>query len=135
MSSNNISNPELYSKLAKSITPIQPNVNPSKMPEVIIRNPNEEVEKLLNQQNDKLDEQTKELQSIRYENIKLNAQIDTLNKMIDSQNDELSKLRDLNSELKIANKTLKDSNRNYWRNTLIVGLVVSIVSFILGLIF
>lgn len=135
MSSNNIPNSELYSKLAKSIPPLQLNVNPPKMPEVIIRNPNEEVEKLLNQQNDKLDEQTKELQSIRYENIKLNAQIDTLNKMIDSQNDELSKLRDINSELKIANKTLKDSNRNYWRNTFIIAFVVAGIFFALGLIF
>lgn len=103
MSSNNLpddltklqSNAGLFSKLVKSMPPIQPKIESSKMPEVIIRNPNEEVEKLLNQQNNKLDEQTKELQFIRYENIKLNAQIDTLNKMIDSQNDEISKLREL----------------------------------------
>ena len=97
------SDPEFFLKLAENNMPeIQYNIKLPEMPEFIIRNPNEEVENLLNQQNKKLDEQTKELHSIRYENIKLNAQIDTLDKMIDSQNNELLKLRDVNSELKIG---------------------------------
>ena len=125
------SDPEFFLKLAENNMPeIQYNIKLSEMPEFIIRNPNEEVENLLNQQNKKLDEQTKELHSIRYENIKLNAQIDTLDKMIDSQNNELLKLRDVNSELKIANKTLKDNNKNYWRNTFIIAFVVAAIFFV-----
>ncbi|MDU1127873.1 hypothetical protein [Veillonella sp.] len=125
------SDPEFFLKLAENNMPeIQYNIKLPEMPEFIIRNPNEEVENLLNQQNKKLDEQTKELHSIRYENIKLNAQIDTLDKMIDSQNNELLKLRDVNSELKIANKTLKDNNKNYWRNTFIIAFVVAAIFFV-----
>lgn len=78
--------------------------------------------------------QTKELQHIRYENMKLNAQIDTMNKIIDSKNDELDNLRNINTELKIANKTLKESNDHYWRNTFIISFVVALIFFVLGLI-
>lgn len=127
-------NADLYSKLAESMPVAQPNINLPKMSEVIIKNPNEEVENLLNQQNEKLDQQTKELQLIRYENMKLNAQIDTLNKTVDSQNDELTRLRDVNAELKIANQTLKDNNNHYWRNTFIIGFAVAAIFFVLGLI-
>ena len=86
--------------------------------------------------NSEISKQTKELQSIHYENIKLNAQIDTLNKTIDSKDDELSKLRDINAELKLTNKTLEEnnkSNKHYWRNTILVSLSVGIFSFVLGL--
>lgn len=127
-------NADLYSKLAESIPRAQPNVNLPKMSEVIVRNPNEEVENLLNQQNEKLDQQTKELRSIRYENMKLNAQIEVLNKTVDSQNNELEKLRNINSELKVANQMLKDNNRHYWRNTFIAGFAVAAIFFVLGLI-
>ena len=78
--------------------------------------------------------QTKELQHIRYENMKLNAQINTMNKIIDSKNDELDNLRNINTELKIANKTLKESNDHYWRNTFIISFVVALIFFVLGLI-
>lgn len=128
------SDPELYSKLAKTISEVHYDVKLPKMTEFTVRNPNEEVENLLNQQNEKLDQQTKELQSIRYENIKLNAQIYTLNKTVDSQNDELARLRGTNSELKVVNQTLKNNNRHYWRNTFIVGFAVAAIFFILGLI-
>lgn len=76
--------------------------------------------------------QTKELQHIRYENMKLNAQIDTLNKTIGSKDEELNSLRNINAELKIANETLKNSNNHYWRNTFIVGFVVAAIFFVLG---
>lgn len=126
-------NSKLYSELAESMSMIQPNINLPKAPEVIIRNPNEEVEKLLTEQNKKLDEQTKELQSIRYENMKLNAQIDTLNKTVDSQNDELERLRDTNSKLKVINQTLKENNSHYWRNTFIIAFAVAAIFFALEL--
>lgn len=125
------SDPDFFLKFAENMPDVHYNINLPQMPEFVIRNPNEEVENLLNQQNVKLDQQTKELRSIRYENMKLNAQIDTLNKTIDSQNDELTRLRDINSELKIANKTLIENNKHYWRNTFIVGFVVAAIFFAL----
>lgn len=128
------SDPELYSKLARTTPEIYYDVKLPKIPEFILRNPNEEVENLLNQQNEKLDQQTKELQSIRYENMKLNAQIDTLNKTVDSQNDEITRLRNINSELKVINQVLKDNNNHYWRNTFIIGFAVAAIFFALGLI-
>lgn len=84
---------------------------------------------------DETTKQTKELQNIRYENMKLNAQIDTLNKTIDSKNDELENLRNINTELKIANKTLEESNnsnRGYWIKTIFVGIFTTILGFVLG---
>lgn len=126
------SDPELYSKLAKTISEVHYDVKLPKMTKFTVRNPNKEVENLLNQQNEKLNQQTKELQSIRYENMKLNAQIDTLNKTVDSQNDELARLRDTNSELKVANQTLKDNNRHYWRNTILIGIFTTVLGILLG---
>lgn len=82
-------------------------------PEVMLSlNPIHETNKLLAEQNEKIDDlsnklenanleianQTKELQSIRYENMKLNAQIDVLNKTVNTQNDELEHLRSINTE-------------------------------------
>lgn len=122
-----------------------------KVPEVLVRpNPIHETNKLLEEQNEKIDDlstklkeanseiskQTKELQSIRYENMKLNVQIETLNETIDSKDEELAKLRDINAELKLTNKTLEESNqsnKHYWRNTILVSLGVGVFSFVLGL--
>lgn len=121
-----------------------------KPPEVVIPpNPIHETNRLLEEQNDniadlstKLEEanseiskQTKELKSIHYENLKLNAQIDTLNKTIDSQNDELERLRNINAELKLANKTLEKSNksnRGYWIKTILIGIFTTVLGFLLG---
>lgn len=121
-----------------------------KAPEVLIRpNPIHATNKLLEEQNEKIDDlsakleeanleiskQTKELQYIYYENMKLNAQIDTLNKTIDSKDDELSKLRDINAELKLTNKTIEESsksNRGYWIKTILVGIFTTVLGFLLG---
>lgn len=121
-----------------------------KAPEVLVHpNPIHETNKLLESQNEKIDDlstkleeanleiskQTKELQSIHYENMKLNVQIDTLNKTIDSKDDELSKLRDINAELKLANKTLDEnnkSNRGYWIKTILIGIFTTVLGFLLG---
>lgn len=79
--------------------------------------------------------QTKELQSIRYENMKLNAQINTLNKTIDSKDEELNNLKSINAELKIANKTLEESNNSnhgYWTKTILIGIFTTVLGFLLG---
>ena len=82
--------------------------------------------------NSEIAKQTKESQSIHYENMKLNAQIDVLNKTVDSQKDELERLRNINAELKTSNKILEKNNKHYWRNTFIVGFVVAAIFFVLG---
>lgn len=118
-----------------------------KIPEPLIRpNPIHETNRILEGQSEKIDDlsknldianseiakQTKELQSIHYENMKLNAQIDVLNKTVDSQKDELERLRNINAELKTSNKILEKNNKHYWRNTFIVGFVVAAIFFVLG---
>lgn len=77
--------------------------------------------------------QTNALQSVHYENMKLNAQIEVLNKTIESNEEKLDELRTTNSELKLINSTLKESNKHYWRNTFIIAFIVAIISFLLGL--
>lgn len=105
------------------------------IPNYPIKNPNEKVEGFLKEANEKLESQTKELKSIRYENMKLNAQIDILNKTIDTQNNKLSELQIVNANLKQANKTLIENNKNYWRNTILAGLLVSGIFFCFGIHF
>lgn len=73
------------------------------------------------------------LTSIQYENMKLNAQIETLNKTIDSDAEKLDELKTANANLKTVNQTLIDSNKHYWRNTFFISLMVGIISFILGM--
>ena len=88
----------------------------------------------INKSNSEISKQTQELKSIHYENMKLNAQIDTLNKTIDSQNDELEKLININTELILANKTLEESNksnRGYWIKTILVGIFTTVLGFLL----
>lgn len=87
----------------------------------------------LDSMNSELKSQTESMNKIRYENMKLNAQVKVLNKTIDSRNEELIKLRNVNDELKIANMSLKNNNNHYWRNATIISLTVAIISFILGM--
>lgn len=113
--------------------PTAPNVN-------IMPNPIHETNRILEDQNekinelsDKLESANAELKSIHYENLKCNAQIEVLNKTIDSQTDELEQLRNINAELKTSNKILTENNKHYWRNTILVSLSVGMITFILGM--
>lgn len=113
--------------------PSTPNVN-------IMPNPIHETNRILEDQNekinelsDKLESANAELKSIHYENLKCNAQIEVLNKTIDSQTDELEQLRNINAELKTSNKILTENNKHYWRNTIFVSLGVGMITFILGI--
>lgn len=98
-------------------------------------NPTHETNKLLKEQNLQINELQNSLNSIQYENMKLNAQIETLNKTIDSDNEKLDELRTANVNLKTVNQTLINSNKHYWRNTFIISFVVALVFFLLGLAF
>lgn len=84
--------------------------------------------------NSELKTQTESMQKIQYENMKLNAQIDVLNKTLDSNREELYELQKANGELKAINANLENSNRHYWRNTLLISFGVALVFFILGLV-
>lgn len=144
---------EIFKDFSATVSPIKdmlPQItSPPFLEMEIPSNPVHESNKLLKKQNEKIDDlsnqltqanieisnQTKELQSIHYENLKLNAQIDILNKTIDSQNNELSELKYINAELKVANKRLEESNksnRGYWVKSILVGIFLSIVTFVLG---
>lgn len=96
-------------------------------------NPAHETNKLLKEQNVQINELQNSLNSIQYENIKLNAQIVTLNKTIDSDTEKLDELKTANTNLKTVNQTLIDNNKHYWRNTFFISLMVGIISFILGM--
>lgn len=81
----------------------------------------------LDNMEEELIKQTNSLENVRYENTKLNAQIEVLNKTIDSSNEKLDELQTANIRLKIINETLKKNNSHYWRNTLIVGVIASLI--------
>lgn len=69
------------------------------------------------------------LTSIQYENMKLNAQIETLNKTIDSDNEKLDELKTTNINLKAVNKTLLDNNKHYIYIRYVITTVPSIILF------
>lgn len=140
---------EQQSKMIKTLNRYIPVYNEEPIEFTIPPDPAYMTNKLLSDQNGKIDDlslkleeanleiskQTQELKSIHYENMKLNAQIDTLNKIIDSQNDELERLRNINAELKLANKTLEksnESNRGYWIKTILIGIFTTVLGFLLG---
>ena len=76
-----------------------------------------------------------ELERIRYENKKLNAQINTLNKLADEQHDDISELK---SELSLTQKQLQDfksqyetANNGSFIKGIIIGFIPSLIIFIL----
>ena len=99
------------------------------------------ITKRLDQAQNELIAQTKALQKIQYENMKLNAQIEVLNKTIDSDNEKLDELNAINAELRAANKslennnrTLKNNNKHYWRNTALISIGSAVLGVILGVL-
>lgn len=74
-----------------------------------------------------LESQTKELEHIRYENKKLNAQLQTANMLFEEQSEKLNNLQDANSELRKANKTLKDANKHSFRNGFLAALIPAVI--------
>ena len=79
-----------------------------------------------------------ELEKIRYENIKLNAQIDTLNKLTDKQSDDILELK---NDLATTKKSLNDfkaqynnSNKHSLIKGIIIGFIPSLIIFILTIL-
>ena len=114
-------------KLRDTLPSTQFNFKQPTIPE--FKNPMLEEQKKLNNTVDQL---KKQLSSIQYENMKLNAQIEVMNKTIDSDSEELLKFQTANSELKAVNQTLKDNNKHYWLYTTLITLLGAIVGFLLG---
>ena len=96
-----------------------------------IANPMVTQQKITNQ---KIAELKNTIESIRFQNMKLNAQIVVLNKTIESDKSEIEELQKANTNLKIVNKTLEENNRHYWRNTFAVSLLVGIILFVIGIV-
>ena len=82
--------------------------------------------------------QLNELEKIRYENIKLNAQIDTLNKLTDKQSDDINTLKiDLattQKHLDSFKKQYEDSNKHSFITGIIIGFIPALIIFILTII-
>lgn len=96
-----------------------------------IANPMVTQQKITNQ---KIAELKNTIESIRFQNMRLNAQIEVLNKTIESDKSEIEELQKANTNLKIVNKTLEENNRHYWRNTFAVSLLVGIILFVIGIV-
>lgn len=76
---------------------------------------------------DQLSDTNKELESIHYENMKLNAQIEVLNKIIDSKDDDIKELQKVNNKLKVSNAILEKSNKHSFRNGMLVTIIGGII--------
>lgn len=97
-----------------------------------IANPMVTQQKITNQ---KIAELKNTIESIRFQNMKLNAQIEVLNKTIESDKSEIEELQKANTNLKVVNKTLEENNKHYWRNTILINMFIAIFGFVLGIIF
>lgn len=107
-------------KLLDSASPIRYNFQQTPIPK--IENP---MVKEQQKSNNKLD-------AIQYENMKLNAQIETQNKLIDACNTKIDDLQTTNNNLKEINQTLIDNNKHYWIYSTIITIIGAVVGFLLG---
>lgn len=107
-------------KLLDSASPIRYNFQQTPIPK--IENP---MVKEQQKSNNKLD-------AIQYENMKLNAQIETQNKLIDTCNTKIDELQTTNNNLKEINQTLIDNNKHYWIYSTIITIIGAVVGFLLG---
>lgn len=96
-----------------------------------IANPMVTQQKITNQ---KIAELKNTIESIRFQNMKLNAQIEVLSKTIESDRSEIEELQKANANLKVVNKTLEENNKHYWRNTMLISTFASILGVVLGII-
>lgn len=78
--------------------------------------------------------QTSELEKVRYENMKLNAQVEVLNKNNDRQLSEIERLQEINGQLKITNKKLEDDAKHRLKKDILIGLIPSAIILIVTII-
>ena len=107
-------------KLLDSVPPVHYDFQQTPIPK--IENP---MVKEQQKSNNKLD-------AIQYENMKLNAQIETQNKLIDTCNTKIDELQTTNNNLKEINQTLIDNNKHYWIYSTIITIIGAVVGFLLG---
>lgn len=96
------------------------------------------LEKNIKKSNSTQESQLVELEKIRYENIKLNAQIDTLNKLTDKQRDDILELK---NDLATTKKSFNDfktqynsTNKHSLIKGIIIGFIPSLIIFILTIL-
>lgn len=92
----------------------------------------------INKSNLTQESQLVELEKIRYENMKLNAQIDTLNKLTDKQRDDISELK---NDLATTQKSFNDfkvqynnSNNHSFIKGILIGFIPALIIFILTIL-
>lgn len=82
--------------------------------------------------------QLNELEKIRYENIKLNVQIDTLSKLTNKQSDDINTLKvtlaTTQKHLDSFKKQYEDSNKHSFITGTIIGFIPALIIFILTII-
>lgn len=82
--------------------------------------------------------QLTELEKIRYENMKLNAQVNTLNKLVDKQGEEIISLKcDLDSTKKSLSdfqKQYTSSNKHSFAKGIVMGFIPALIIFVLTIL-
>lgn len=89
----------------------------------LLKNPTENIAKIL--------------ETIHYENMKLNAQVEVLNKTVDKNSEKIEKLKNINYKLQQSNKELTDLNEQYKKNnkhSTIKAAIIAISGALIGLL-
>lgn len=76
---------------------------------------------------DELQNQTKTIQRLEYENKKFNAQIATQTQVIDKQLLDIKEQKKVNENLQKVNDTLEKNNKHSFRNGIIIGLIPAVI--------
>jgi hypothetical protein len=116
----------IFQKLTQNIQYTHNNYTPPKIPDYVIKNPHKKSEDLLEQVVDNQGVEITEIRAIRYENMKLNAQVDTLNKLNDEQKTELENLRQINIQLEKTNSILEEEKKNATKSTVFWSIITGI---------
>ena len=76
---------------------------------------------------DELQNQTKTIQRLEYENKKFNAQIATQTQVIAKQLLDIKEQKKVNENLQKVNDTLEKNNKHSFRNGIIIGLIPAVI--------
>lgn len=124
----NLSNPVVQKQLEQMTQQnFVHNVYTPPRTDYVIKNPHKKSEDLLEQVVDNQGVEITEIRAIRYENMKLNAQVDTLNKLNDEQKTELENLRQINIQLEKTNSILEEEKKNATKSTVFWSIITGIL--------
>ena len=124
----NLSNPVVQKQLEQMTQQnFVHNVYTPPRTDYVIKNPHKKSEDFLEQVVDNQGVEITEIRAIRYENMKLNAQVDTLNKLNDEQKTELENLRQINIQLEKTNSILEEEKKNATKSTVFWSIITGIL--------